>query len=102
MGAKGLSAEHVFVVGVNDGHIPSSSNTLSDEEISKFLVALSRTRQQCHLISYRWFVSQAAAAGSRACDRLRRERKERTCADPRKWQKPLKVPSPLSDRRAMR
>jgi superfamily I DNA/RNA helicase len=56
VGAKGLSAEHVFVVGANEGYIPGSSKTFTDEEICKFLVALSRTRQQCHLISYKWFI----------------------------------------------
>jgi superfamily I DNA/RNA helicase len=55
VGAKGLSAEHVFIVGLNDGHFPSNPAVITDEEICSFLVALSRTRKRCHLISYRWF-----------------------------------------------
>ena len=52
VGAKGLSAEHVFIVGLNDRHLPSKAG---DDEICGFLVGLSRTRKRCHLISYRFF-----------------------------------------------
>jgi hypothetical protein len=54
-GAKGLSAEHVFVVGLMNGHFPDRGAAPSDEEICEFLVALSRTRKQCHLVSTRIF-----------------------------------------------
>lgn len=54
-GAKGLSAEHVFVVGLMNGHFPDRAGAPSDEEICEFLVALSRTRKQCHLVSTRIF-----------------------------------------------
>jgi hypothetical protein len=55
IGAKGLSAEHVFIVGLNDGHLPRNSTAIDDDEICGFLVGLSRTRKRCHLISYRFF-----------------------------------------------
>jgi superfamily I DNA/RNA helicase len=57
VGAKGLSAEHVFIVGLNNGHLPSNPEAIRDDEISGFLVGLSRTRKRCHLISYRFSFS---------------------------------------------
>jgi superfamily I DNA/RNA helicase len=57
VGAKGLSAEHVFIVGLNNGHLPSSATDVADDEICAFLVGLSRTRKRCHLISYRFAFS---------------------------------------------
>ncbi|UUY01591.1 UvrD-helicase domain-containing protein [Svornostia abyssi] len=51
VGSKGLSAEHVFIVGLNDGHFPRDPDAVTDEEICSMLVALSRTRKQCHVIS---------------------------------------------------
>jgi ATP-dependent DNA helicase UvrD/PcrA len=51
VGAKGLSASHVFVVGFNEEHFPRDGSNITDEEVCCFLVALSRTRKQCHLVS---------------------------------------------------
>ena len=50
-GAKGLSAHHVFIVGLQDSILPKDANKIRDIEISKFLVALTRARKQCHLLS---------------------------------------------------
>jgi hypothetical protein len=55
VGAKGLSAEHVFIVGFNDGHLPRKVDAITDEEICCLLVGLSRTRKQCHLVSAGFF-----------------------------------------------
>lgn len=55
VGSKGLSAEHVFVVGLNDGHFPRRRDAVSDDEVCNLLVALSRTRKRCHVISYKFF-----------------------------------------------
>lgn len=53
--AKGLSAEHVFIVGFNNDHFPRHAEAITDYEICCLLVALSRTRKQCHLVSCgRW------------------------------------------------
>lgn len=52
-GAKGLSACHVFMVGMIDGHFPRDPNAIQDNEICSFVVGLSRTRKRCHLISVR-------------------------------------------------
>jgi len=51
VGAKGLSAGHVFVAGLVNGEFPKDPGAISDKEICEFIVALSRTRQQCHLLS---------------------------------------------------
>jgi superfamily I DNA/RNA helicase len=53
--AKGLSAEHVFIVGFNNEHFPRHPDAITDYEICCLLVALSRTRKQCHVVSCgRW------------------------------------------------
>lgn len=50
MGAKGLSAEHVFVVGAMRGHFPARDDDPTDTEIRQFLVALSRARTACQVV----------------------------------------------------
>jgi superfamily I DNA/RNA helicase len=53
--AKGLSAHHVFIVGFNNEHFPRHPDAITDYEICCLLVALSRTRTQCHIVSCgRW------------------------------------------------
>jgi superfamily I DNA/RNA helicase len=53
--AKGLSAEHVFIVGFVNEHFPRHSEAITNYEVCCLLVALSRTRTQCHLVSCgRW------------------------------------------------
>ncbi|MGH3426539.1 MAG: hypothetical protein ACRDQZ_03025, partial [Mycobacteriales bacterium] len=53
--AKGLSAEHVFIVGFNNRHFPRNANAITDYEVCCLAVALSRTRKQCHVVSCsRW------------------------------------------------
>jgi superfamily I DNA/RNA helicase len=49
-GAKGLSGGHVFVVGMNQTFLPKRRGDPTDEDIRLFIVALTRTRKQCHLI----------------------------------------------------
>jgi len=48
-GAKGLSAQHVFIVGLHAGDLPRDPNNIQDLEICKFLVGLTRTKKQCAL-----------------------------------------------------
>lgn len=50
-GAKGLSASRVFIVGLNNGHLPQDPSAITDDEVCCFLVGLSRTRKQCYVIS---------------------------------------------------
>jgi superfamily I DNA/RNA helicase len=49
-GAKGLSAQHVFIVGIHDGELPRNSQSIQDLEICKFIVGLTRTHKMCSLI----------------------------------------------------
>jgi superfamily I DNA/RNA helicase len=57
LGCKGLSAGHVFIIGVHNGSMPKNAATITDVEISQFIVALTRTRKQCHIVSDRWLVA---------------------------------------------
>jgi superfamily I DNA/RNA helicase len=57
VGSKGLSAGHVFVIGAHNGSMPRDPKQIKDIEISQFLVALTRTRKQCHVISNQWLIS---------------------------------------------
>ena len=50
-GSKGLSAQHVFVVGLHENELPKRISDIKDLEICKFLVSLTRTRKQCHLLT---------------------------------------------------
>lgn len=50
-GSKGLSAQHVFVVGVHERELPKDVQHIKDLETCKFLVALTRTRKQCHILT---------------------------------------------------
>ena len=54
-GCKGLSAGHVFIVGLNNDVMPQidSSSEVSDIEISKFVVAMTRARKLLYLLSNR-------------------------------------------------
>jgi hypothetical protein len=54
-GSKGLSAQHVFVVGLHEGDLPRQAAAINDLEVCKMIVAMTRTRKQCHLIhTKRW------------------------------------------------
>lgn len=61
-GSKGLSANHVFLVGMNNTTsiarnglkmigFPADGNNPSDNEICQLIVGITRTRKKCHLIS---------------------------------------------------
>ncbi len=49
-GSKGLSAQHVFILGLQDGDLPRNRQAIDDLEVCRFLVAMTRTRKQCHLM----------------------------------------------------
>src|SRR5262249_54080020 len=54
-GSKGLSAQHVFVVGLHEGDLPRQPAAVDDLEVCKLIVAITRTRKQCHLVyARRW------------------------------------------------
>lgn len=49
-GAKGLSAQQVFIIGMHQGELPHESANIRDIEICKFLVGLTRTKRKCTLL----------------------------------------------------
>lgn len=53
-GCKGMSAGFVFIVGANNGIMPRDISNISDVEISQFVVALTRTRKKCYILSENW------------------------------------------------
>jgi superfamily I DNA/RNA helicase len=55
LGAKGLSARHVFVIGMNNGEFPENPKALTDAEVCQFIVALTRAKFSCSLISNKWY-----------------------------------------------
>lgn len=58
LGAKGLSASYVFMVGLNNGHFPLDPRAITDDEICSLLVGLSRTRKLCYMVSCDRFGNQ--------------------------------------------
>jgi ATP-dependent DNA helicase UvrD/PcrA len=54
-GAKGLSAQHVYIAGLHNGELPHDPVSIKDLEICKFVVGLTRTRKKCTLIRTRNF-----------------------------------------------
>jgi hypothetical protein len=47
-----LDADEVaFIVGFNNGYLPRDPEAITDTEVCQFLVGLSRTRKECHVIS---------------------------------------------------
>ena len=57
-GAKGLSAQHVFIAGLHDKELPRNPGAIKDLEICKFIVGLTRTRKMCSLIYTRHFANK--------------------------------------------
>jgi len=54
-GAKGLSAQHVYIAGLHNGELPHDPTGIKDLEICKFIVGLTRTRKKCTLLHTRNF-----------------------------------------------
>jgi ATP-dependent DNA helicase UvrD/PcrA len=57
-GAKGLSAQHVYIVGLHDGDLPRDPRNIQDIEVCRFVVGLTRTKKKCHLLLTRRFADQ--------------------------------------------
>ncbi len=54
-GAKGLSAQHVYIAGIHNGELPIDVSNINDIEICKLIVGLSRTRKKCSFLITRNF-----------------------------------------------
>lgn len=55
--SKGLAAQYVFIVGVNENHFPQKIPS-SNRDVCKLIVALTRTRKKCYVISCNRFGGQ--------------------------------------------
>lgn len=64
VGCKGLSSGFTFIIGANNGSIPKDPSNITEFEISQFLVAMTRTRKQCHIISDQWFIAPVDREGN--------------------------------------
>lgn len=51
VGAKGMQAGHVFVVGMNGRHFPASNDAPTNTEVCELIVALTRATKCCHVLS---------------------------------------------------
>ena len=49
-GSKGLAADYVFILGMNDGDLPKDPSSITDYEICEFIVGLTRTKKECYII----------------------------------------------------
>jgi len=57
-GAKGLSAQHVFIVGLHEGDLPRDKDNIQDIEICRFVVGLTRTKKKCSILITKRFANQ--------------------------------------------
>ncbi len=51
MGSKGLTADHVILLNIQDGAIPQKIHKIEDEELFSFIVGISRGRKSLHIVS---------------------------------------------------
>jgi hypothetical protein len=84
-GSKGLSAQHVFVLGLQEGELPRDRQNIADLEICKFIVALTRTRKQCQIL-YTWRFGGTPRRPSIFLDWIRAARKESISVDKTYWE----------------
>ena len=57
-GAKGLSAQHVFIVGLHEGDLPRDKDNIQDIEICRFVVGLTRTKKKCSILVTKRFADK--------------------------------------------
>ncbi len=89
-GSKGLSAQHVFILGLQEGELPHDRANINDLEICKYIVALTRTRKQCQLL-YTWRYGGLPKRPSVFIDWIKPERRELVKVDKDYWEKPAKA-----------
>lgn len=83
-GSKGLSAQHVFILGLQEGDLPRDAANISDLEVCKFVVALTRTRKQCQVL-YTWRFGGNPKRPSLFLDWVSPNRKELVTVDKTFW-----------------
>ena len=73
-GSKGLSANYVFLIGMNNEDFPKDGQNPTDNEICQFIVGLTRTRKKCYLISNSRFSVAFGKSKSAFIDWIKTER----------------------------
>jgi len=58
VGSKGLQAGHVFISGVNEGSFPKKNSSPTNDEVCQLIVALTRTKKCCYLVSTQRFAGR--------------------------------------------
>jgi superfamily I DNA/RNA helicase len=85
-GAKGMSAQHIFLVGLHAGELPKDAKDIQDLEICKFLVGLTRTKKRCSILWTRCF-GQESKQPSVFIDWIQTERYELLSVDAKYWKR---------------
>jgi superfamily I DNA/RNA helicase len=85
-GAKGLSAQHVFIVGLHDGDLPRDRHNIQDLEVCRFIVGLTRTKKQCSILISKRFANEWKKP-SPFIFWIKRERYEEILVDAEYWKK---------------
>lgn len=88
-GAKGLSAQHVFIVGMHEGELPRDTRNIQDIEICRFVVGLTRTRKKCSLLYTSRFADKLKRP-SQFLSWIKSNRYEFTRIDAKYWEKTQK------------
>ncbi len=83
-GSKGLSAQHVFLIGLHAGELPRDPGQIQDIEICRFVVGLTRTKKKCSLIFTRNFAGNPKVR-SPFLDWIDAERYERKWVNAAYW-----------------
>lgn len=83
-GSKGLSAQHVFILGLQENELPRNTQKIDDLEICKFLVALTRARKQATIL-FTWRFAGIGKRPSLFIDWISGKRKELIRIDKDYW-----------------
>ncbi len=73
-GSKGLSANYVFLIGMNNNDFPKNDQNPTDNEICQFIVGITRTRKKCYLISNFRFAGASRKSKSVFIDWIKTEK----------------------------
>jgi len=83
-GAKGLSAQYVFILGLHAEELPRDSDNIQDLEICKLVVGLTRTKKRCALLLANQFAGKWKRP-SLFISWIRSEKYERIYVDRKYW-----------------
>lgn len=83
-GAKGLSAQHVFLAGLHDGDLPRDRDNIQDLEVCRFVVGLTRTKKKCAILISKRFANEWKKP-SPFIFWIKRERYEEILVDAEYW-----------------